>query len=169
MSVPTIFPKKYIYTCPVCGSDIKVSTTNGLVPASQKCSKCEFVLFFPNQPQPPPNPIMEQEAQLTEFLQTWTRWLTRAYKKSGKAGKIFILALFVGMASPFIVGTLAIVIVWLWVVPIAVTLTDRTIVFGVLFSLLTAIALKVGETARQILYGAYLTRRMRNPEKLLPS
>ncbi len=73
------------------------------------------------------------------------------------------------MASPFIVGTLAIVIVWLWVVPIAVTLTDRTIVFGVLFSLLTAIALKVEETARQILYGAYLTRRMRNPEKLLPS
>jgi hypothetical protein len=75
-----------------------------------------------------------QEAQLSEFLETWTKWLTRAWKKSGTSGKFFILALFVGMSSPFIIGTLAIVIVWWWVVPIAVTLTDRTIVFGVLFS-----------------------------------
>jgi hypothetical protein len=169
MSVPGIFPKKWVYTCPNCGSDIEVPITSGLLPASQKCSKCEFVLFFPSQPQPQPNPIKEQEAQLSEFLETWTKWLSRAWKKSGTSGKFFILAMFVGMASPFIIGTFAIVIVWWWVVPIAITLTDRTIVFGVLFSLLTAIALKVGETARQILYGAYLTRRMRNPEKLLPS
>ncbi len=170
---PPILPKKAVYTCSSCSSDIEVTLTNGLSPPSVKCAKCGFELFFPvvqpQQTQTGQWTLKEQEAQLSEHLETFTKWLKRAWKKSGTLGKLFILAMFIGMTLPFIIGTLAIVIVYWWVVPIATSLTDRVLVFGVLFSLLTAIAIKVGETANQILYGAYLTRRMRNPERILPS
>jgi hypothetical protein len=115
------------------------------------------------------NPLMDQEAQFSAYLETFTKWFNRAWKKSGAFGKSLMLALILGMALPFIVGIVAIVIVYSWVVPVAVTFTDRAIVFGVLFSLLTAIAVKVGETAWKMIYGAYLTRRMRSPDRILPS
>jgi transcription elongation factor Elf1 len=52
-SQSALLPKKAVYTCPKCNSDIEVHLTNGLLPSSMKCDKCGTVYYFPiNQPPP---------------------------------------------------------------------------------------------------------------------
>jgi hypothetical protein len=58
-------------------------------------------------------------------------------------------------------GLIAIVVVRFWIVPYTVTVTDKIFAFGFLFSLLTALTLKVGSSANWFLTQAYLTRRKR--------
>jgi len=63
------------------------------------------------------------------------------------------------MASPFILGVIAVVIVWFWIWGFASSVTEKLLVFGVLFSLLTALSFKIGSSSSQMLFGAYLTRK----------
>ncbi len=62
---PTVFPTRYVYTCPSCSSDIEVPLTSGLLPASAKCAKCGTIISFP------PSPQRTQQAQQTQANQ-WT-------------------------------------------------------------------------------------------------
>ncbi len=104
---------------------------------------------------------MESEDEAADRIQSFTKWLDTVWEKNGKLGKFFILLLFVAIASPFIVAVLSVIIVWFWIVPYAITVTDKVFAFGVLFSLLTALSLKVGSFANQMILSSYLTRRKR--------
>jgi hypothetical protein len=108
-----------------------------------------------------PNPAMESEDETADRIQSFTKWLDSTWEKNGALGRFFILILFVGIASPFIIGVLSVIIVWFWIVPFAITVTDKVFAFGVLFSLLTVLSLKVGGFANQMLLSSYLTRRKR--------
>jgi len=105
--------------------------------------------------------IMESEDEATDQIQSFTKWLDSIWEKNSKLGKLFILTIFVAIASPFIVAVISVIIVWFWIVPYATTVTDKVFAFGVLFSLLTALSLKIGSFANQMLISSYLTRKQR--------
>jgi len=102
---------------------------------------------------------MEEEDKAADRIQSFTKWLDDAWAKSSKLGKLIIVILFVSIASPFILGVFAVVIVWYWILPYTITVTDKILAFGFLFSLLTALSLKVGSSANSILFQTYLTRK----------
>lgn len=104
---------------------------------------------------------MENEDEAADRIQSFTKWLDSVWERNGALGRFFILMLFVAIASPFIIGVLSVIIVWFWIVPFTITVTDKVIAFGVLFSLLTALSLKIGSFANQMLLSSYLTRRKR--------
>ncbi len=107
------------------------------------------------------NGVMENEDEAADRIQSFTKWLDSVWEKNGKLGRFFILTLLIAIASPFIVAVISVIIVWVWIVPFASTVTEKVFAFGVLFSLLTALSLKVGGFANQMLQNAYLTRKKR--------
>lgn len=104
---------------------------------------------------------MSDEDEAANRIKSFEKWLDDAWGKSGWLGKLFIVTLLLGIGSPFILGVVEVLVVWYWILPIAATTTEKILAFGVLFSLLTALSLKVSGFANQILVNAYITRKRR--------
>src|SRR5207247_1902157 len=83
----------------------------------------------PNSELQPRDSVMEEEDRAADRIRSFTRWLDDAWEKNGRLGKLMILFLLVGIASPFILGVMAVVIVWVWIVPYAATVTDKVLAF----------------------------------------
>ncbi len=102
----------------------------------------------------------DPEDQTKEYLDMFLKW----FGGGGFSRHVGMTILVLGMSAPFILGVIAIFVVWLWVAPAATNFTDRLAVFGVLFGLLTAIALQVASVSQRMVLGLYLIRRRRKPK-----
>lgn len=112
-----------------------------------------------------PEKKREPEDELRDYLEGFMKWFTGG----GTGRKVELTTLFLGMASPFILGVVAVIIVVVWILPLAVTFTDRLAVFGVLFSLLTALSFQLARTSERTIFGLYVLRRRRKRKSSEPS
>src|SRR5437867_9824118 len=99
----------------------------------------------------------DPEDAAREYLDGFLKW----FGGGGFSRHIGMTLLILGMSAPFILGVTAILVVWLWVAPAAITFTERLALFGVLFGLLTAIAVQVASVSQRMVFGLYLIRRRR--------
>jgi hypothetical protein len=108
----------------------------------------------------------DAEDEFREYLQGFLKW----FKGGGTARHVGITALAIGMAAPFLLGLTMIVVVVVWILPVANAFTDRLAVFGVLFTLLTALSLQLARGSERMMFGLYILRRRRKqkPTDLSP-
>lgn len=107
----------------------------------------------------------EPEDEVREYLQGFLKW----FEGGGAARKAGLATLLLGMASPFLLGLAAVIIVIVWILPLAVTFTERLAVFGVLFSLLTALSFQLARASERTIFGLYVLRRRRKKKASEPS
>ena len=106
----------------------------------------------------------DPEDQVREYVNSFLKWFGRG----GKSRQVGMMLLVLGMSAPFILGVTAILVVWLWVAPAASTFTERLAVFGVLFGLLTAIAVQIAGFSQRLVFGLYMMRRRRKSKEKTP-
>jgi len=106
----------------------------------------------------------DPEDQVREYVNSFLKWFGRG----GKSRQVGMMLLVLGMSAPFILGVTAIFVVWLWVAPAAATFTERLAVFGVLFGLLTAIAVQIAGFSQRLVFGLYMMRRRRKSKEKTP-
>lgn len=107
----------------------------------------------------------EPEDEIREHLDSFLKW----FEGGGAARKLELTTLILGMATPFLLGVVAVIVVLVWIVPVAATFTERLAVFGVLFSLLTALSIQVARVSERIVFGLYVLRRRRKKKSPEPS
>jgi len=105
-----------------------------------------------------------EEDAAQENIERFDGWLSREWKRGNQLGKAGVIILLLGMASPFLLGVVAVLAIWIWILPLASNFTERLSAFGVLFALLTAISVKIANQAEKIVGVAYLSR----PRKHIP-
>jgi len=106
----------------------------------------------------------DPEDQVREYVNSFLKWFGRG----GKSRQVGMMLLVLGMSAPFILGVTAILVVWLWVALAASTFTERLAVFGVLFGLLTAIAVQIAGFSQRLVFGLYMMRRRRKSKEKTP-
>ena len=100
-----------------------------------------------------------------EHLERFDKWLSREWKRGSQLGKVGLGILLLGMAGPFLLGIAAVLAVWIWILPLASNFTEKLSAFGVLFTLLTAISVKIANQAEKILGIAFLSRPRKRATK----
>ena len=99
----------------------------------------------------------EPEDEIREGLRSFLRW----FEGGGTARKLELTTLILGMATPFLLGIVAVIVVIVWILPVAIAFSERLAVFGILFSLLTALSIQVARVSERIVFGLYVLRRRR--------
>lgn len=112
-----------------------------------------------------PEKKREPEDEVREYLRDFLKW----FEGGGAARKVGLGTLVLGMAAPFFLGLAAVIIVVVWILPVAVTFTERLAVFGVLFSLLTALSFQLARTSERTIFGLHVLRRKRKKKPPEPS
>ena len=102
----------------------------------------------------------DPEEEAREYLNTFSKW----FGKGGFARRVGMTILTIGMVAPFLLGVTAILVVWIWVAPAATTFTERLAVFGVLFGLLTAVAIQIANFSHRMIFAMFFMRRRRRPK-----
>src|SRR5712692_10554702 len=106
------------------------------------------------------DPEHDVEDDAREYLRSFVKW----FGGGSRSRKLAMVLLATGMSAPFILGLTAIFVVLLWIAPVALDFTERLAVFGVLFSLLTAISLQVASVSQRMVFGLFFMRRKRKPK-----
>lgn len=102
----------------------------------------------------------DPEDDVRDYLRDFLKW----FGGGSRARRVGIGILLIGMSAPFILGLIAIVIVLIWIAPAAGSYIERLEVFGVLFSLLTAISFQIASVSQRMMFGLYVMRRKRKPK-----
>ena len=106
-------------------------------------------------------PSESSEDEAREHLLRFDKWLEREWRNGDQLGRVGIVILLLGMAGPFLLAVIATIAVWIWIVPIASDFSEKLAAFGVLFSLLTALSVKIAGQAEKIMGILYVKRPKR--------
>jgi hypothetical protein len=104
--------------------------------------------------------IDQQEEAARKFFKWNEEFLDWVWKR-GIAGKIAVTLYILTSVAPSLLNGYAILILWVRFYPIAVSLTERIEVLGILIALANAEVLAVRWFLAQVMLYSYMTRRRR--------
>ena len=104
-------------------------------------------------------PESQDEAIRRHYFE-FNKWWTGVWNRSS-AGKVGILLVLFSFALPFLIVLGTAIIAWLYIWPMASTVTERLAVLSFVFVVLVTIGYQVKGFASQIVIGLFYMRRQR--------
>jgi|SRR6267143_1438078 len=105
-------------------------------------------------------PVESPDEAIRRHYFEFDKWWTGVWNRSG-AGKIGILLVLFALSLPFLIVLGTAIVAWVYIWPIASTVTERLAVLSFVFVVLVTIGYQVKGFANEIVGGLFWMRRQR--------